>query len=150
MRRIVSTGAVVTLMLLMGGSAAAQRTSSAVQCVWFGVKRSTHAVLHASVVLQLESLSKGKPSNYGHALDGGDPRAKVTVNIPGMSHLKLISTGSPGNSDNRPSLKAAYGNFSVATPAARQESSRIQFDVRSAFFSNQPLPLESAVVTITE
>jgi hypothetical protein len=152
MKNIASIGKIFVLMVVISSTVIAQRTSSAIQTVTFGVNRSYRSSLNSlSLVQGAVHSPRGSQMNVLQN-DVSTGLTKVTVTAPSVlpgsdaSMTALQSSPQP----SVPETAHAGSVSHMSTP--RRNTSDIQLDVRSILISKEWSTFDRTplVVTITE
>jgi hypothetical protein len=152
MKIITSIGKIWVLMVVISSTVVAQRTSSAIQTVTFGVSRSYQSVLNSlSLVQGPVHSARGYQTNVLQNEVSTGP-TKVTITAPSVLPRNYASMAA-SQSSPQPSVPETVhaGSVShISTP--RRNTSDIQLDARSILISKKWSTFDRTplVVTITE
>lgn len=152
MKNITSIGRILVLMVVIGSTAVAQRTSSANQTVTFGVNRSYQSVLNSlSLVEGAAHSPRGSQMNILQNEISTGP-TKVTVTAPSMLPGKDASMTALQSSPQPSVPETMHARSVPPISTTRRNTSDIQLDVRSILISKEWSTFDRTplVVTITE
>jgi hypothetical protein len=131
MKNINSFGKILVLMVVMSGTVLAQRTSSVIQTVTFGVHRSSLLILHNLSLAQgaVQSPDGSRASTLQNAVStypmkvtiqapslpaANDKSMAVEQSSPRLSRPTALGSGSvPGTSDIQLDTRSPYGGTSL-------------------------------------